>query len=469
MRVAFVQNFWEELSGPLLLAEILSLEGHEVRFFIEEDGFEKKIGEFAPDVLALSVCTGQHHWYLDLAERAKAGLPKKPLVVMGGPHPTHFPDIVNHPAVDAICRGDGEIALPKLLAGVKNGVPPADVENFYVKIGDRVYENPIGRVVKNLDSLPIPRRTQLYDHYPFLRTSPHKKVMASRGCPFECYYCSNHALRALTKGKGPYLRWRSPGHVVSEISMVKERFGFKFMDISDDLFTLNRKWALDFCRLYEKEVGLPYGVNIHARFIDDELAAALKSSGCNSVAFGVECGNDAIRRELLGKDVTNAEIRRCVEILKRHKIWFRTYNIIGLPGEPFETALETLRLNQQIKPDYAWCTLPLPLPGTRFARICEEKTGMTPDEAMQKLNKSWFEESVVKGPDWEKIANLQKFFGLLVRRPGMWPLAGPLLRLPPNRIFRMISQGYYGLQMKRRTHMDWVRLFQIYFKVRKQY
>lgn len=469
MRVAFVQNFWEDLSGPLLLAEILVRQGHEVRFFLEERGFEKKIGRFAPEVIALSVCTGQHHWYLDFAEKAKKGLAKKPLVVMGGPHPTHFPEIVKHPAIDAICRGDGEIAFPKFLSGVVKGAPPVNVENFYVKLDGRVHENPIGKVVKNLDELPIPTRKELYDPYPFLRTSPHKKIMASRGCPFNCYYCSNHAFRALARGKGPYLRWRSVDHVMAEISLVKERYGYRFLDISDDLFTLNRKWALDFCARYEKEIGLPYGVNLHARFIDDEIAAALKSSGCNSVAFGVECGNDKTRKELLGKDVTNAEIRRCVEILKRHKIWFRTYNIIGLPGEPLETTLETLRLNQELKPDYAWCTLPLPLPGTRFAEICTEKTGMAEDEAMRRLNKSWFDASVVTGPDAKKIQNLHKFFGILVRRPWLMPLVDLLVKLPPNQFFRMISQAYYGNQMKKRTHMGWLRLFQIYFKVRKQY
>jgi len=469
MRVAFVQNFWAELAGPLILAEILEQNGHEVRFFLEERGFLKKIGGFAPDVLALSVCTGQHHWYLDFAQRAKAGLAKKPLVVMGGPHPTHFPEIIRHPAVDAICRGEGEIAFPKFLAGIKGGMPPSDIENFYVKLGGKIYENPMGKVVRNLDSLPVPSRTQLYDSYPFLRDSPYKKIMASRGCPFSCHYCSNHALRALMKGRGPYLRTRSPENVVAELAMLKERYPLYFVDIIDDIFTLRKSWVLSFAKLYKKEVGRPYGVNIHARFFDDELAGALKDSGCTSVAFGVECGDEPTRRELLGKDVTNAELSRCADILRRHDIRFRTFNMLGLPGKDLAFALDTLYFNMEIRSDFILSALAFPLPGTRFAAICAEKTGLSEEDAVNRMKKSWFDSFVIPGPDAEKIQNLHKFLGIAGKHPWLLPVIRLAVLLPPNALFRAVSQAFYGFQMKKRTHTGWLRLIRTYFLVRRQY
>ena len=88
MKTAFVQNFYEELNGPLILAELLERQGHEVRFFLRSKGWFDRLKEFSPHVLALSVCSGDHHFMLEAASMAKAHIDPAPLVIMGGPHPT---------------------------------------------------------------------------------------------------------------------------------------------------------------------------------------------------------------------------------------------------------------------------------------------------------------------------------------------------------------------------------------------
>jgi radical SAM superfamily enzyme YgiQ (UPF0313 family) len=469
MNVAFVQNLWEELTGPMILAEILEREGHQVRFFLEERGFRRKIGAFDPDVIALSVCTGQHPWYLDFAKKAKDGLPKRPLIVMGGPHPTFFPEVIHSPGIDAICRGEGEIAFPGFLRGIRNGEPPQDVPGFIVKRDGKIHEAPVGRVVKRLDDIPIPKRTPLYDHYPYIRDSPHRKIMAGRGCPFNCHFCFNESMRTLTRRKGPYIRIRSPENVLTEIEYIRHRFGVQFVEFTDDLFSLNRSWAMEFLGIYKVRAGVPFGVNVHARFIDDGLARALKEAGCNSVSFGIESGSEKNRWNLLGKDVTNLEMIRCAEILRRNGLSYRTFNIMGLPGETLEEAMETVRFNQAIKPDFGGCTLAVPLPGTRFAGICSEMTGISEGEYMERINKSWFDSSAIPGPDADNIRNLHKFFGILVRYPKLEPLVRFLMRLPPNPVFRLIHQIYYGLYQKKRAHVGWERIIPMYLRVRKHY
>ncbi len=469
MRVAFVQNLWEELPGPVLLAEILERAGHEVRFFLAGRGFWRGLAGFRPEVLALSAVTGNHHWLLDFACRAKERLPGPPLTVMGGAHATFHPKVIDSPGVDAVCRGEGDIAFPRFLAGLSGGRMPEDTPNFWVKTPAGVVRNAPGLLVPDLDALPLPRRSALYREHPFIRSSPFKKIVASRGCPFSCHFCHNAAYRKLVRGKGRFLRRRSVAHVLEEAAFLAACPGTKFIDFHDDVFTLDRDWALTFAQAYGRRVGLPYGINVHASHMDPGLAEALARSGCRSAAFGVEHGDAALRREVLGKTVTDEELLECGRVLRKSGIWFRTYNIMGLPGETLGDAMKTVAFNQRIRPDYAWCTLALPLPGTRFAEIVAEKTGLSPEEAVENLSESWFSRSVVPGPDAARLGNLQKFFGLLVRRPGLSPLIRRLVDLPANPVFRAFFQAHYGLSMLRRTRMGFPRLLRSYFKVRRHY
>ena len=468
MNVAFLQKFWEELTGPLILADLLERQGHVVKFFLPQAGWFENLARFRPQVLAFTLCTGEHQWVLRVAERAKKTLPGPPLVVLGGPHPTFFPEIIQHPSVDAICRGEGEIAFPRFLEACEGNGLPTDIDNFWVKKQGHIFKNPMGRLVRDLDSLPILRRTTLYDDYPFLRTSPYKKTITSRGCPFNCNYCFNHVYKKMVKGKGPYIRRRSVDHVVEEVRYVKERFGVKFMDFADDIFILDRSWILEFAQKY-RSVNVPYGCNIHVGLLDDTIAEALKSSGCRIVKFGLETANETIRQAVLNKKTTNGQIRRACQILHQHKLMFQPFNVLGFPGESIEDGFETIHFNQEIKPFHAWCSIAQPLPGTKLAQMCEEKGLVTKQAQEKEYPTSWFDTSILQIQDKSAIINLHKFFPALVRFPWLEPLVRVLIQLPPNALFRLWYHIFYGLHMRHIARVSWWRAFVSYWKLRKQY
>ncbi|MEW5736169.1 MAG: radical SAM protein [Thermodesulfobacteriota bacterium] len=458
------------MHGPLILSELLEREGHQVRFFLEEKGWLSRLAAWAPDVVALSASTGNHIRLLRAAERIKANLNPAPVTVMGGPHPTFFPDVVRHPALDAICRGEGDLAFPLFLSGIEDGRPPEDTPNFWVRKDDRIIRNEMGPLVRHLDRLPFSRR-RIYDASRALRTAPAKTVFTGRGCPNNCIFCFNHAYRSLVKGKGPFLRRRSVSHVMEEILYLDKNFGFRSLEFYDDIFTLDRQWVFEFADEYGRLVKKPYTIITAADRMDEELAEALHASGCAWVAFGIESGNEELRKKILKKPVANEDIRRCAGLLRKKGIRYYTFNILAMPEEKRENALETLHLNQEIRSHHAFCSIAQPYPGTRLAELAVEM-GLATREELERDSESmtsFLGKSIFRNGNDPFTVNLQKFFPLLVKAPALEPLILPLLKLPPNQLFLLVHQAIHGLHVKARQNEGWFRAAARYLRNRNVY
>ncbi|MFP4477199.1 MAG: B12-binding domain-containing radical SAM protein [Desulfatibacillaceae bacterium] len=467
MRVAFIQDIWEELYGTTLLAEILGREGHEVRFFLDRRDRMARLRQWNPDVCGFYVSSASARQALEAAARVKAVLVGGTKVVFGGPHPTFFPEVIRHPAVDAVCRGEAERGFVQLLDGSGSGVLNPNAENFLVKVGGTITENRIGPLVADLDSLPIPRRSH-YAQYPLLRDAPLKRVMSSRGCPFSCSYCYNEQYRNLVRGKGPYLRRRSVDNVIGEIEYLRDAFGMRAVEFMDDVFALDKKWLFEFAERYPRRVGLPYLAMVHARQVDEAVAEALAESGCSRIMFAIESASPGIRRDILRKDLSNGEIERCASLLTRYGVRFMTYNMVGAPTETEQDILDTIRLNQRLGPVYAWCSIAQPYAGTRLGEIARE-TGLMEEGAESRLTGSVFNRSILALPHKNRVENYHKLFGIAVRFPKTLPLIRRLVRLPANPVFRALHKLHYGWHTVRRNRFTLGHTLRLYWKYRKYY
>ncbi len=99
--------------------------------------------------------------------------------------------------------------------------------------------------------------------------------MSGLGCPYECNFCFNHALKRLCLGKGRFVRMRSPQNVIEEIKKVARDYPtMKRVKFEDDTFTLNKRWVMEFLPQYRAEVGMPFACYSRADCVDDELARA---------------------------------------------------------------------------------------------------------------------------------------------------------------------------------------------------
>ena len=134
-RLLFLQNLLFEYLGPMSISALGKSQGHQCDLLIEsgEKDFLKKIGDWQPYIVAFSCMTGFHPWALETAQKVKAIYGLK--TYFGGPHATFYPQLIEHPAVDIICRGEGEEATIELLNKIDTGEEIADIANLWLKEG----------------------------------------------------------------------------------------------------------------------------------------------------------------------------------------------------------------------------------------------------------------------------------------------------------------------------------------------
>jgi radical SAM superfamily enzyme YgiQ (UPF0313 family) len=454
-KVLFLQTIQFEFTGVMYISAYLKRAGHQVDLFLEsEEGedFFPRIKEYQPDLVAFSAMTGDHVRCMEIAAEVKKMMDVPTL--MGGPHPTFFPETVEHPAMDIICRGEGEEAAAELCDRIDRGQDYSDVKNLWVKKNGEIIKNDVRPGENNLDKYPIPDR-EVYYKYPYLRDYPTKPFITGRGCPYLCTFCFNRDFNRMYHGKMKMLRRHSPERAVEEILRVKERYPLKRIFINDDIFILDSEWMAEFLPLYKKEVSLPFACNVRANLVDEEKVKLLKEGGCFMVSFGIESGDPDLRKRILRKNITDEQIYRSAELFHKYGIRMKTFNIMGLPDETVEKAIKTIRINADIKVDYPWCSILQPYPRTELAKIAQEKGLLDPDFSLDDLTASFFSKSVLKQDNIKQLTRLQKLFYIGVKMPWTIPLIARVVKLPLDPLFFLLFALSYTYRFKQETDIDW--------------
>lgn len=444
MKVAFLQPEWVDHYGIMCLSTVLKKNGHQVGIFIEpaHRNFLSAVSEFKPDMIGLRCVTVNYDWVVKTAMACKRVLSSP--VVVGGVHATLCPQIIENPAIDIVCRGEGEYPLLELVEAMEKGNDYTGIPNLWVKKDGTIYKNEIRRLVEDLDEFYPPDRALYMDKYEFFRKYPWKNVMAGRGCPFSCAYCYNNALKKEFHGKGKYVRWRSPENITSEIKLLVEKYGAKVVHFSDDTFALGDEWLFKFLERYKQDITIPFICNIRADIMEEEMAKSLKEAGCYGAFFGVESGNEDMRVNILKKKITNEQIIKAGEILHKYGIRFQTNNMFSLPGETFEQAMETVTLNIKIKTDFPAAYTFQPYPGLELTQYAIEKGYLSADT--DKSYASYFIENPLKQKETNQISNLQKLFYIAVKMPFLLPLVKFFCHLPPNPLFYLVYLASFAIR-----------------------
>ena len=438
MRVVFLQRIWHEYVGPEIISANLKKHGHQVDLFIGK-GASVFLDKINPgDIVAFSIMTGEHRWAFQVADQIKRE--KKVLTVFGGAHPTYFPRIIEHPSVDIVCCGEGEFAMVDLADACDKGVDYSNIANLTVKSGNEVKVNEVRSLISDLDALPFPDRSIYYDKDRLLRKNTIKPFAASRGCPFSCSFCFNEKLRVIYKNKGQYVRFRSPKNLINEIKEVESKYGLKSIFFVDDVFVLNKRWLEEFTALYGQLVRKPFVCSTNVNILNEEIIKLLKEAGCHTVCFGVETGNESLRQKVLNKHVSNEQIIKTADLLKKYNLKFMTFNMVGLPGENVDNAFETIQLNIQIGTNYPRCSILTPYPGTQIAENLKEKIIVEDIDSSYQQGRISFE---VTHPD--QLRNIHYFFQTAVLFPRLFWFIKKLIYLPSNFLFKLWWAGVYFL------------------------
>ena len=447
--VLLIQTEWFEHLGLLYLAAFVRRRGHRpaLRVLRQPGLLQAAVAELEPEVVAFSATTGMHRRVLELARGLRPVFPG--LILLGGPHPTYFPEVIQDPGLDLICRGEGEMPLAELLDALDQGRDFSGLPGLWIKREGRVIENPPADLIEDLDSLPFPDRGLLEQADAFFGRSAMRRVVTMRGCPYRCAYCYNGTLQDLLHGHGRYLRQRSVENVLAELRTLP---GPKTINLVDDTFGVKRDWALEFLGRYAREFGWPLIVNARIELLDEELIRALKAANCHCVQIGLESGDAEIREQVLGRKLSEEKILAAGEALHRHGLKFLTYNMIGLPEETLDQALATLALNGRLRADYPRVSIFQPYPRTALGDQARALGLVAPDYAADQVSESYFRHSVLRRPDIRRFENLHKLFWPAIRWPRLQPVIRALTRLPRNPLFDLIFLFSIGLQYRSATN-----------------
>lgn len=368
--------------GLAYVASSLAAGGHEVSVVDMEgsdlsmDSAVAALAAGRPDMIGLGGMVTRFRFARELGRRLREALPDA-FLVAGNSGATTLPEIyLRSCSLDAVVVGEGERTSLELADAIEAGAEWRGIPGvaFLSDAGNLAFSPP-REPVEDLDLLPRPAwdlfpiesYIHSYDHRG--RLTRHMEVVASRGCPFECVYCY--------RIYGRRVRRRSPESIVSEIEELEARYGIRYTGFPDDLFTSDRSFVLEVCRLIRDRLpGLKWSCLGRVNTVDAEMLSEMKRSGCYWISYGIESGSPAML-EAMNRKVTPAQCLEALKLTRRAGIHAEGSFMIGMYGETRETIEETVSFCAK-----ADITAPMlfvtPYPGTRiFERARAE--GRIPD------------------------------------------------------------------------------------------
>ena len=403
--------------GIASLIAYLRQGGHECQFFhlmgdVDEEEYIDFLKKNSPDVVAFSVMTNVFPHVAPLALITKRH--SRALTICGGVHPTLSPEeTIAIEGIDAICRGEGEEALFDLCQGLEEGKDISNIPNLWVKKEGQLHRNPLRPLIEDLDSLPfMDREVFPYEKSFDLAFMKRGVFMASRGCPFNCAYCCSPTMKQLYGGNR-YLRFRGVENLLDEVEMTVRNFPqMEYVVFHDDLLPMKKQWFEEFTRQYRRRINLPFEMNCHPNLMDREIARMAKEGGCSLVRFGLESGNEHIRRKVLNRHVGTSRIIEAFALCDEVGIETLSYNMIGLPFETRPQMLDTAKLNARVKPRVMHISIFYPYPGTKSYEMCRRE-GFLTDRQID----SFYEDTVLRQKDAspEQVKAIRRRFEFFVR------------------------------------------------------
>jgi len=341
------------------------------------DRVKTQILEFCPDFVGVSALFNTCFPYLKIVREVRSCLPEAFILVGGGLATNLYKELLEEfLEIDAVCYGEGEIPLKKLLDS--NDI--SDVSRLSLAWVTRASllrdQMPQYEFVENLDEIPLVDFSHIdlrkYNQRSYLDKSTSESkievsIHTSRGCPFRCVFCANSKLH------GKIIRRMSVERVIETIRHYRDSYRMTILLVEDDHFLHDKQRALEILRFIRDEhinVEFPNGVTVYR--IDDDIARALAEARVRLVTLAIESGSEFVLRELIDKPLDVQKIKRAIANLKKYEIRIHAFIVIGIPGELDKHRKESLDLLVSLELDWVYVFIATPIVGSRLYEICRE-------------------------------------------------------------------------------------------------
>ncbi len=336
------------------------------------------------DFLAFKLWTGKSFENsTTLSKEIKKLNPSIPIFA-GGPHVDYFRDKIYKitDAFNALAYGEGEETIVELADYVLGIRKLASVPNLIIRQGSKVIETP-ERKLKDLNkSFPV------YDTRTYPALAGDKKIKLfisefSRGCPFGCNFCGH------SNKSGSEWRSKSAERISEEFKTIIDTHGthvFRNGDSNTPGFLIKDVAE----RIIRDGLDVEYALISHVNNLDPKHFGLLKESGCFSLFFGIESGNQHIVDHYINKGLNLERAKEVIEKARESGLFVITSYVYPSPGETEESTKDTFEFIKKSKANAASICTPIITPRSTW--------GDNPEKFGIELSKNYFDESMFFTP-----------------------------------------------------------------------
>jgi anaerobic magnesium-protoporphyrin IX monomethyl ester cyclase len=313
-------------------------------------GLGAAIAQASPDLIGLTVYTPYVPEVKRAVRIARQAAPQA-VIALGGPHVTFTAEetLETMPQVDVVARGEGDQIIVDLARAIEAGEGLERVPGISFRRDGQLVETPVAPPL-DLRSLPMPAfHLMPVERYYFASLGgPFATVVASRGCPFQCTFCS----------EWPFWRggWRphDPDQVVEQIDILVNRYGRKNIWFGDDCFNVDGDHMAAICEgILKRGIDVNWYYQGRADLVvkHKDLLPLMRRAGNRMVQIGIEASNDEQRNEL-NKQLRTETVEEAVPLLRENDIVCQGMLMVGLPGDSPRTFEEKVRLVNRLDVDF---------------------------------------------------------------------------------------------------------------------
>lgn len=348
------------------------------RIGLSEKEIISKIKKFNPDIIGISCSfTIYEKDSFELANLIKK-INQKIIIVAGGAHTSANPfSVLKNKNIDMVVLKEGEKTFLEIVKNVKNKKNLENIGGTAIRLKNKIKINKSTEYIQNLDEIPFPARHLLpmkkYLEHPqnciANMRGPTTEIITSRGCPFNCIFCSIHTVWGKT------WRARSAKNVVDELEYLIKKYGIKEFRFFDDNITWDKKRILKICdEIIKRKLNIkwdtPNGIAIAT--LDEEVLRKMKQSGYYKIIMGIESGSQKTLR-FMRKPVSLEHAKKIIDICNKIGIWTWSTFVIGFPDETREDIQKTIDFAKKSGLNFATFYVAQPYQGTEMYEIYEKK------------------------------------------------------------------------------------------------
>lgn len=342
--------------GVLILGTMMKERGWEVEVYVEDLRRIDFAAIATSDLVGISTITSTAPRAYAIADKVRGmGIP----VIMGGAHVTFLADEALEHA-DFVIRGEGERPLMKFIDAREGGGSLSVVPSLSYRDADgRIVHNPLLAVEKNLDVIPYTDFTLLKPDPRRRRFVPPIPVQTSRGCPFDCSFCS------VTGMFGKKYRFRSTANIIEELRRYDHPKSAVFF--YDDNFAANREHTKELLQAMIRErFRFQWTTQVRADIAQDiELVRLMKKAGCHTVYIGFESVNPR-SLDSMKKKQTVADLVQATRVLRQHRIKIHGMFVLGFDDDDWQSVKKTVKFAKKVRLSTTQFLILTPLPGSEF-------------------------------------------------------------------------------------------------------